>query len=778
MKRFLILFVTIFAMVTPGKAVLKEKNLDNTLSILRSELTSYQKELEELSGVMKEQREKVFSDLLNIMERSNQNSLMLYSQKPDYIFDLTYACHEATEQYAQFQANVAPFRAFIQENDYEIARYDSLIVNLSQMSTRQLSDQAKIDRNVCLTLAVNIRRTLNANTEQMNDYIRYYKTTEERLSHLNDYANERYHEIQTSIFKNGGESYLTILKDLRLQLKTTRNAVTEKYMPKRKISSQWDANVIVTMFFGIILCFILAFVLNVGAVRFLNQRGWLPKAFLPRKKSLVLTSTVVTIAIILGIIRFIYKDQNFIIMASSLLVEYAWLLGVILISLLVRLDDDQIKSAFRIYAPLIVIGFLVIGFRIILIPNDLVNLIFPPILLACAIWQWVVIRRHNNNIPRSDVFYTYFSLVVFLASVVCSWVGYTLLSVQLLIWWVMQLTCILTITSIQGLLKNWATASGFASRPITETWFYNLINEVAMPVLGVMSVMVSIYWASDVFNLSDTTREIFTKDLIQSKAITVGIYSLALVVSLYFLFKYINKTLKELLRLYFERTDATTADTRNLMVKNVIQVIVWGAWLLISLGILRVGNTWLGIIAAGFSTGIGFAMKDILENIYYGLSLMAGRVKVGDLIICDGIRGRVSSINYTSTLLEAIDGSIIAFTNSQMFTKNYKNLTKNHGYELVGLEVGVAYGTNIEKAKQLLIDAISKLDCVDPTRKPGIRLLDFGDSSVNLKVNVWLPVLSSYGDAGRVLECIYNTLNENGIEIPFPQRDLHIIQGQ
>ena len=775
MKRYLLLLIALMAIVLPAGAVLKEKNLDNTLSILRSELTTYQRELEALSGDMKVQREQVFSDLMTIMERSSQNSLMLYSQKPDYIFDLTYACHEATEQYARFQENVAPFRAFIRQNDYEITRYDSLIVNLSQMTTRQLSERAKVDRNVCLTLAVNIRRTLKDNTEQMQDYIRYYQMTEERLSHLNEYANERYREIQTSIFKNGGENYLTILRNLRNQLRTTKNAVEEKYYPSRKISSQWDANVIATMFIVIILSFILAYILNIGAIRIVSNRGWLPRAFVSKQKSLVMTTTVITIAFVLGFVRLVFKDQNFIIMASSLLVEYAWLLVVILISLLIRLDDSQIKSAFRIYAPLIVIGFLVIGFRIILIPNDLVNLIFPPILLSCMVWQWVVIRRHNNNIPRSDVFYTYISLAVFIASVLCSWIGYTLLSVQLLIWWVMQLTCILTITCIQGLMKSWATSSGFATRPITETWFYNLINEVALPVLGVLSVMVSIYWAADVFNLSDTTRDIFSKDLIHSKVITVGIYSLAVVVCLYFLFKYLNTTLKELLRLYFERTDATTAGTRNLMVKNVIQVVVWGAWLLISLGILRVGNTWLGIIAAGFSTGIGFAMKDILENIYYGVSLMAGRLKVGDLIICDGIRGKVNSISYTSTMLEAVDGSIIAFTNSQMFTKNYKNLTKNHGYELIGLEVGVAYGTDIEKAKNLLIDAISQLSFVDHRRKPSVRLLDFGDSSVNLMVKVWLPVLSSYGDAGLVLECIYNTLNDNNIEIPFPQRDLHII---
>lgn len=332
MKRYLLLLIALMAIVLPAGAVLKEKNLDNTLSILRSELTTYQRELEALSGDMKVQREQVFSDLMTIMERSSQNSLMLYSQKPDYIFDLTYACHEATEQYARFQENVAPFRAFIRQNDYEITRYDSLIVNLSQMTTRQLSERAKVDRNVCLTLAVNIRRTLKDNTEQMQDYIRYYQMTEERLSHLNEYANERYREIQTSIFKNGGENYLTILRNLRNQLRTTKNAVEEKYYPSRKISSQWDANVIATMFIVIILSFILAYILNIGAIRIVSNRGWLPRAFVSKQKSLVMTTTVITIAFVLGFVRFVFKDQNFIIMASSLLVEYVWLLVVILIS--------------------------------------------------------------------------------------------------------------------------------------------------------------------------------------------------------------------------------------------------------------------------------------------------------------------------------------------------------------------------------------------------------------------------------------------------------------
>ena len=125
-----------------------------------------------------------------------------------------------------------------------------------------------------------------------------------------------------------------------------------------------------------------------------------------KRTCIIMAASVVILALILGVIR-ATVEQNFLIMASKLLVQYTWLLGVILISLLLRLDGSQIKSAFRIYAPLIFVGLLIIVFRIVLIPNDFVNLILPPLLLICMLWQWRVIRKYNRNIPRSDVFYTY-----------------------------------------------------------------------------------------------------------------------------------------------------------------------------------------------------------------------------------------------------------------------------------------------------------------------------------------------------------------------------------
>ena len=192
---------------------------------------------------------------------------------------------------------------------------------------------------------------------------------------------------------------------------------------------------------------------------------------------------------------------------------------------------------------------------------------------------------------------------------------------------------------------------------------------------------------------------------------------------------------------------------------------------------MHVGSRWLGYIAGGLSTGVGFASKDILENIYYGINLMAGRVKVGDWIECDGTKGKVASISYTSTMLEAIDGSVIAFTNSQLFTKNYKNLTKNHGYVLSLIPFGVAYGTPMKQVTGLIEQAVMDLHHpdLDSTKKVKVVFTEFGDNSINFQLLCWVDAIRQIYAVSDVMQCIYDTLGKNGIEIPFPQRDIHII---
>ena len=770
------------AFVLPSNAVLKEANLDTTLYMLRTELTNYHIDLEKQNQAAKAQQLAVIQELISIVKQADQNSIMLYSQRNGYIFDMTYACHEATEQFKKFKSKAVPFRQMIKKNNVEVARFDSLINYLYGMNTMFLSEEAQVNRNVDLTLAVNIRRQLVEKQKQLQAYVQAYDRTDRKLQALNDYANRRYEDIQNSIFNNGGDNYLRILRNISMNYKEAKTSVTEKYKPVPGMMSQWDVRIIFILFGIIVFWGLISIFLNLFTIRIvitqLMKHGMFEnrkESFMAKRPCLIMAMTVVTFAVILGIVR-MAVTQNFVIMASQLLVEYSWLVGVILVSILLRVDNDKIKNTFRIYSPLMLVGFIVIVFRIILIPNDLVNLIFPPVLLLCALWQWNVIGRKHNQVLRTDKTYAFISLAVFGVSTIFAWTGFTLLAVQLIIWWTMQLTCVLTITCCEGWLSVYAKRKKLADKAITDKWLYRFIYKVLLPISGVLSFIISIYWAADVFNMSDTTWEIFNKDYIKTSNFTASLYSISEVACLYFLFNYLNITSVDFMRHHFGKADPASAASKIVMFKNVMQVIIWGIWLMIALNVFQVGKSWLLAIFAGLSTGLGFASKDILENIYYGISLMMGRVKVGDYIICDGTRGKVSSISYTSTMLEATDGSVIAFQNSQLFSKNYKNMTKNHGYELDILEVGIAYGSNVKEVKQILIDALMKLDCIYQAKGVKVLLKSFDDSCITLRIVVWVNVLTQAIDDATIMECIYDTLNDHNIEIPFPQREITIKQ--
>ena len=340
----------------------------------------------------------------------------------------------------------------------------------------------------------------------------------------------------------------------------------------------------------------------------------------------------------------------------------------------------------------------------------------------------------------------------------------------------MQLTCILTITCLIQYLKLYGERHNYHKRPITESWFYLLLYKVVLPVTGVCSVMLSIYWAAGVFNMSDLCWQIFRKDYIDLENLNVSIVKVSMVICLWFFFSYVSSTILSFMRLHFRSQDPTTAASREVMGRNVIQVLVWGVWLLISLSLLNVSVYWLMALGGGLSTGVGFALKDIIENIYYGATLMAGRIKVGDWIEVDGTMGRVASISYTSTVIQSLYGEVITFQNSQLFAKNYKNLTRNHGYILAVVPFSVAYGSDLHRVSTLVEEAVTALHhkWADRNKQVKTVVARMGESSVDFKLYIWSDAVKRVYVISDVTRCIYDTLRQNGIEIPFPQRDINI----
>ncbi|MBP5741700.1 MAG: mechanosensitive ion channel family protein, partial [Bacteroidales bacterium] len=307
-----------------------------------------------------------------------------------------------------------------------------------------------------------------------------------------------------------------------------------------------------------------------------------------------------------------------------------------------------------------------------------------------------------------------------------------------------------------------------------------------------------LYLAMDVFDFHDLYNNLIYKPFIEftndagASTFRVSVNSILLLVSLFFVFRYLNKAIHSLWQQnrynqFLKKTKRETIhkDEINLSLGNsIINFLIWTIYAIIIIVTLHILTGSLSIIAGGFSAGVGLALKDILNNFIYGIQLMSGRLRVGDYIECDGIRGKVESISYQTTTIQTMDGALMAFTNSTLFNENFKNLTKNNSYELVVIPVGVAYGSDVNVVREKLTEALKSLyrkdhygrEVIDRKRGITVAFSDFGDSSVDLVVKQYVLVEERIPYIAAAKELIYNTLNENGIEIPFPQRDVYIKQ--
>lgn len=687
-----------------------------------------------------------------------------------------------------------------------------------------LDEQGREDRDSCLAYTLNLLQMYTTARDRIIMDSDHYEAMSSRLEESYDYARNRYRLIRKRIFIDGQDNYFKVIGSLPRYVRMATQDTRRKYgigdsstdaLALRK--SEWRGPVILGFISFIVFYILLATLLsNLGVWGFRKKVKWFQtEDFRQRSPLATLLSGVVIFALTVMIASQLVH-QNFFREASGLLLIFAWMLAAILVSLLIRIPAEHIRKVSKLYIPVALLGLLVIIFRIIFIPNRLVNLIFPPLILGFTIWQYVLCRRaRNTKEARGDMLYSWISFAVMFGTTVVSWSGYVLLAVQVFIWWLFQLTALETITAIYVLLdlyeerkikqrrleykKNHTVFD--ASRKdsfIAVTWLFDFVKQALLPILIVLSIPFCLWMASGVFDLTEICKDIFFKPFFNlsdkegNAILHLSLYKLVLVTALFFLFRYLCYLLRAVYRkAKYERvltkggkTYVHANEINFTLSDNVIGILVWGCYIVIAVILLRIPVGALSIVAAGLATGLGLAMKDILNNCIYGIQLMSGRLRVGDYIECDGIRGKVNSISYQTTQIQTVEDTLIAFTNTTLFNKNFKNLTRNSAYEYIKVDVGVPYGTDVDKLRAILLEASQELmtkdkygrNIVDPKRGITVAFDDFGESSVDIALKQYVLVEERYGFIARAKELIYKTLGENGIEIPFPQRDVHIIK--
>ena len=216
-------------------------------------------------------------------------------------------------------------------------------------------------------------------------------------------------------------------------------------------------------------------------------------------------------------------------------------------------------------------------------------------------------------------------------------------------------------------------------------------------------------------------------------------------------------------------------------VQRIVFYILWVAFALIALNIVKIPLTAFAFMGGAFAVGIGFGMQNIFNNLISGFIVIFSRpFKVNDIVDVMGIQGTVDDIGSRSTTIKTWDGFDVVMPNRYFLENSVTNWTKSDLKKREILTVGVAYGTDTRKVEKILLEVTKDHSQVLKNPAPFVIFRNFGDSSLDFEVYYWIELRTSSGMkvSSDLRHHIAAVFEREGINIPFPQRDIHVIKDE
>ena len=242
----------------------------------------------------------------------------------------------------------------------------------------------------------------------------------------------------------------------------------------------------------------------------------------------------------------------------------------------------------------------------------------------------------------------------------------------------------------------------------------------------------------------------------------VGVISIAKILYIYSLGVIVNYGLT--LVKYILRRDASNRQGQIAVWISIGTIITWLCYIIAVILILDINKAGLIAAVGGASVGIGFALKDTFENFFSGLTLMTGRIRPGDILEYEGVRGKVLDIGIISTRMETEDGPIMTMPNRQLFEKNFKNMTRNHSVEFPHIVFDISENNDPKSVRNIILDSFHGIDGVDESREHVVIMRNFGSGVMRVELKVWIDSEKYLATEPAVREAIFEAFRQNGIQ--------------
>ena len=272
-------------------------------------------------------------------------------------------------------------------------------------------------------------------------------------------------------------------------------------------------------------------------------------------------------------------------------------------------------------------------------------------------------------------------------------------------------------------------------------------------------------------------EQVLEFELFEIGKFTLSVYNLILVSVIFFAVKGINHSLDLVVKKRLEKKGLND-EGRGKSINQIFKYIIYILGFFIAIRSLGINvDLILGVFAA-LSLGVGFALQDVFKDLISGIIILfEGNVEVGNILEVDELVGTVTEINLRTSLIKTRDGIYIVVPNNRVVNEKVTNWSTHTKLTRFNISVGVAYGSDVEKVEQLLMESAKEIEMVSKRPHPKVIFNDFGDSALSFNLYFWIEdTWQSEVIKSDLRFSIDKLFRENNIQIPFPQRDVHLIQ--
>ncbi|MCT4591284.1 MAG: mechanosensitive ion channel [Carboxylicivirga sp.] len=301
-----------------------------------------------------------------------------------------------------------------------------------------------------------------------------------------------------------------------------------------------------------------------------------------------------------------------------------------------------------------------------------------------------------------------------------------------------------------------------------------LISTLAAQLMAIYIILISLNIDEEI---SSFVKNMITYQFQLSESISFSLGGFIMLI----LILYLSILLSNMIKVFLEE-DILSKTNLGQGLPHTIALLA--KYTLITIGITMaismagIPTTSLTVLIGAFGVGIGFGLQNIFNNLVSGLILLFERpIKIDDIVEVGQLLGRVKSIGIRSSIVRTFDGAEVIVPNGQLISNEVINWTHSDPIRRHEVFVGVAYGSNVSQVRNILEAQLNSHTDILKDPPPSVLFINMGDSSLDFRLLFWISkVQEGLKIKSDITQMIYDALNKEGIQIPFPQRDIHIIK--